>query len=206
MALVMFRVKISNSFFYLFLVWNLFLAYIPFGLTTLLLQKQQLQKSRFKFWLLFIVWLLFLPNAPYIITDLFHLQLGNAMPIWYDLLLVISFAGNGFLIFFISINDMHRIIQQKFSTIKAWFLTILIFFLCGFGIYLGRFLRWNTWDILHKPFSLIQDIFTRVVHPMEHPKTWGVTIGFGLLFTISFSIFKILTTKSNKPTIVHDTI
>jgi len=194
--LILFRIKITNSFFYGFLIWNLFLAYIPFGISTILKEKTTLQNSKFKFWILFTTWLLFLPNAPYIITDFVHLQQGKAMPYWYDLLVISTFALNGMLLFFISINDMHKIIQQKFSKTKAWFSTTMIFFLCGFGIYLGRFLRWNSWDIIHKPQLLIKDIIMPIINPTQHPKTWGVTLGFGLLFTISFFIFKTLHNNS----------
>ncbi|AOW21746.1 DUF1361 domain-containing protein [Urechidicola croceus] len=193
MLLVIFRVQMTNSYFYLFLIWNLFLAYIPFGISTLLSQNKRLQNSNYKFWSLFIIWLLFLPNAPYIITDLFHLNRGKAMPVWYDLLVISSFAINGFFLFFISINDIHLIIKEKFSNSKAWIVSVSTFFLCGFGIYLGRFLRWNSWDIIQKPFQLVNDIVERVLYPMQHLKTWGVTIGFGLFFTLSFLVFKVLT-------------
>lgn len=194
-SLLLLRIKIANSFFYLFLVWNLFLAYIPFFLSSIILQNKRIKKSKIKFWSLFFIWILFLPNAPYILTDFVHLQQGKAMPYWFDLLLISSFSINGLILFFISINDIHKIIQQKYSTIKAWFLTTTIFFLCGFGIYLGRFLRWNSWDILQKPQLLITDIFTRIIHPTEHPKTWGVTLGFGLFFIINFMILKLITLK-----------
>lgn len=192
--LILFRIKYANSFFYLFLIWNLFLAYIPFGISMIIKQNENIKKSRIKFWGLFVVWITFLPNAPYIITDFVHLEQGIAMPYWYDLLLITSFSVNGMLLFFISINDMHKIIQQKFSNTKAWISIISIFFLCGFGIYLGRFLRWNSWDIIQKPQLLIIDVFTRIMHPTEHPKTWGVTLGFGLFFSICFFIFKTATT------------
>lgn len=194
-SLLLLRIKITNSFFYLFLVWNLFLAYIPFFISSIILQNKRIQNSKIKFWSLFFTWILFLPNAPYILTDFVHLQQGIAMSYWFDLLLIASFSINGLVLFFISINDVHKVIQQKYSTIRAWFLTTIIFFLCGFGIYLGRFLRWNSWDILQKPQLLITDIFTRIIHPTEHPKTWGVTLGFGLFFIINFMILKLITLK-----------
>ncbi len=196
MLLILFRVKISNSFFYLFLVWNLFLAYIPLIISTIIKEKKSIKSKRIKFWSLYTLWLIFLPNAPYIITDFVHLQQGTAMPYWYDLLLLSAFALNGMVLFYISINDMHKIIQQKFSTKKAWFSTASIFFLCGFGMYLGRFLRWNSWDIIHKPQLLFNDIAIRFLYPLQHPKTWGITIGFGIFFTINFYIFKSLTPKN----------
>ncbi len=196
--LMLFRIKYTNSFFYLFLVWNLFLAYIPFWISKFIKYKMYAENSNIKLFLLLFAWLLFLPNAPYIITDLVHLHQGKLIPYWFDLLLISSFAVNGMLLFFISINDIHKIIKQKFSSKKAWISTTTIFFLCGFGIYLGRFLRWNSWDILQKPQLLIYDISMRIINPIDHPKTWGVTIGFGLFFSISFYIFNTLLTQSIK--------
>lgn len=192
--LIALRIKITNSFYYLFLVWNLFLAFIPFGISYLIKLNQKLRNSKYKFWCLFCIWVLFLPNAPYILTDLFHLEIGKSMPKWYDLLLISSCAVNGFLLFFISINDMHQIIKNKLSNFKAWLLIITIIFMSSFGVYLGRFLRWNSWDILQKPQSLFYDILIRFKNPSDHPQTWGVTIGFGIFFMISFMIFKYLIT------------
>jgi uncharacterized membrane protein len=194
--LVALRIKISNSFYYTFLVWNLFLAFIPFGTSTLIKHSKWLQKSKYIFWSLLIIWLLFLPNAPYILTDLFHLEIGIAMPKWYDLLLVSSFAANGLLVFFVSINDIHQIVKERLSNFKAWIVTITVIFLSSFGIYLGRFLRWNSWDIIQKPELLFNDILMPFINPTQYPRTWGVTLGFGALFMISFMIFNYLISNS----------
>jgi len=184
--LVLFRVKYTQNMFYLFLVWNLFLAIIPFGISTFLLEYP----NKILSYLLFPVWLIFLPNAPYIITDLFHLKQGTSMPMWFDLLLILSFAISGMLLFFVSLNDMFILIKNQFSTNFAHFISVFALFLSGFGIYLGRYLRWNSWDLIHKPKVLINDITIRILHPMQYPKTWGITLGFGFLFWIGFLIFR----------------
>lgn len=185
-SLTVFRVKVTDSGFYLFLIWNLFLAIIPFLITNYLKQ----QTNRFLLYMLFPFWLLFLPNAPYIITDLFHLEKGTLMPIWFDLLLIISFAICGMLLFFTSLNDMFNILTKYFSKKTVWFVTIVSLFLSGFGIYLGRFLRWNSWEILNKPLLLFRDIWNPIMHPIQYSRTWGITFGFGFLFLICFLIFK----------------
>ena len=190
-ALVAFRIYYTKSTFYLFMLWNLFLAIIPFVLSNLLQQKS----NRLLFYVLFPVWLLFLPNAPYIITDLFHLRQGNLMPIWFDLLLISSFSVTGMFLFYISLNDMFLLLKSQFSSNFAWFLSVFVLFLSGFGIYLGRYLRWNSWDIIHKPQLLLHDVFTRIMHPTQHPKTWGITIGFGLFFLITFYGFRIVSNR-----------
>ncbi|MEE9348524.1 MAG: DUF1361 domain-containing protein [Flavobacteriaceae bacterium] len=188
-SLVVFRVFYTQSDFYLFLIWNLFLAIIPFGITSFLTQV----KSKLLNYLLFPIWLVFLPNAPYIITDLFHLQQGTSMPIWFDLLLILSFSISGMLLFFMSLNYMFVLIKNQLSKKTAWFISISILFLSAFGIYLGRYLRWNSWDLIHQPSVLFNDVLMRIIHPTQHPKTWGITLGFGFLFCIGFIIFRVFT-------------
>lgn len=144
--LLMIRMKLNQSFFFIFLVWNLFLAIIPFGITTYL---QSLKKpSKLILTLYFVPWLLFLPNAPYIITDLIHLRMSNNYLMWLDVLVVTSFAYNGLVLFFLPLYDMENILKAFISGNKRFFIMTIILFLTGFGIYLGRFLRYNSWEIL----------------------------------------------------------
>lgn len=204
--LFLIRFYITQSIFYGFLIWNLFLAYIPLIISYRLLKNELKRHSKLKFYSLYILWLLFLPNAPYIITDLFHLQKGTSMPPWYDLLLVSSFALVGCLLLFISVNQIHQLLSKKLTTTLIWLHTISVFFLCGFGIYLGRYLRWNSWDIIQNPISLFRDTFNRITHPIDHPKTWGVTIGFGIFLLIGFYTYTSLTTSSNQLIDANDNI
>jgi uncharacterized membrane protein len=108
--LVVFRVYFTKSVFYLFMVWNLFLAVIPYVISNYLKQVN----NKYLLYVLFPIWLIFLPNAAYIITDLVHLHQGTLMPIWFDLLLILSFAITGMLLFFISLNDVFLLIKQRF--------------------------------------------------------------------------------------------
>ena len=195
LLLVVFRVYYTKSIFYLFMVWNLFLAIIPYVISKHLKQI----KSKKTLYILFPVWLIFLPNAPYIITDFVHLHQGTQMPVWFDLVLILSFSITGMLLFFISLNNVFLLVEYHFSNKKAWFLSVFVLFLSSFGIYLGRYLRWNSWDIIHKPQFLLQDVLTRIIHPMHHPKTWGITFGFGFLFLITFIGFRLVSDNlSNK--------
>ena len=191
--LVVFRVFYTQSEFYLFMLWNLFLAIIPYKITNNLKET----KSSFLFYLLFPVWLIFLPNAPYIITDLVHLHQGTKMPIWYDFLLIISFSITGMLLFLTSLNSMFLMVKTRFSHKKAWFMSISALFMSSFGIYLGRYLRWNSWDLFHKPQLLLNDVLMRITHPIQHPKTWIITFGFGFFFLISFLGFRSLNKNNN---------
>lgn len=159
--LLMIRMKLAQNFFYLFLVWNLFLAVIPFAISTYLVSLPKLNKL----WLVlcFGLWLLFLPNAPYIITDLLHLKISPTHLLWLDILVVMSFALNGLLLFYLSVIDMKSILQTFISKKKVNYLITAILFLTGFGVYLGRFLRYNSWEILSHPKYLFVDIINIVI-------------------------------------------
>lgn len=189
LLLLNFRIVATETKGYIFLVWNLFLAYIPFILGFVL---KKVADINYLFYPLLFTWLFFLPNAPYIITDIFHLKNSTTMPQWFDLLLVISFAINGTFVFFISLYQLYDLMEKKFSKNVSNIIIHLVIILTGFGIYLGRFLRWNTWDIVAKPKLLFYDIFDRFINPMSHPKTWGVTIGYSIFLFFGFQFIKLL--------------
>jgi uncharacterized membrane protein len=140
--ILMLCIKLNTSFFYLFLVWNVCLAIIPFAKTLYLNTKENLSPLKLGFW--FLVWLAFLTNAPYIVTDLIHIRSGNNAFLWLDVLVVLSFAMSGLLLFYYSIIDMQQLMTSRFKRIPITTLTLVIIFLCGFDVYLGRFLLYNS--------------------------------------------------------------
>ncbi|CAH8292792.1 putative membrane protein [Mariniflexile fucanivorans] len=186
--LLMVRVKLNHSFFYLFLVWNLFLAIVPFGITTYLRSKTNIKKI--KLVLYFGAWLLFLPNAPYIITDLIHLRLSADSYLWLDILVVTSFACNGLLLFYLSMIDMKNILKTYINKTALHYLLITVLFASSFGVYLGRFLRYNSWEILSNPKYLVLDILNILSHPLAFKEAWLFTILFGIFLTIGFWVFQ----------------
>jgi len=137
-------------------------------------------------------WILFFPNAPYILTDLFHLRVNTKVPIWYDLVLILSFAWTGLLYGLISLFDIERIlgvfIHKKIVTI----ISVFLLFVSGFGIYIGRFLRWNSWDILQAPGALLNDVADRFLNPASHPRTWAVTILMGVFLNMIYWSMRLL--------------
>ncbi|HLP54573.1 MAG TPA: DUF1361 domain-containing protein [Fluviicola sp.] len=191
-GLYVFRVSCTHSPMFLFLNWNLFLAFIPWALSSLMIINPALQQRKIMVFLLMGAWLLFFPNAPYIFTDLFHLHKESAMPMWFDLVLILSFAWTGLLFGFLSLWDMEKILRPM---VPGQLLNVLIsgfLFLSAFGIYLGRYLRWNSWDILHRPGALLGDVGDRFIHPFDHPRTWGVTFFMGLLLNLIYWSFKLI--------------
>jgi uncharacterized membrane protein len=195
--LSIFRVVESGTSYFLFLNWNLFLAAIPYFLTSSISSQKRGRVQQLKIIGVSMVWLVFFPNAPYILTDLFHLRLETTVPKWFDLILIISFAWTGLLFGFLSLMKIEKL-YTNFFTVKqvAWFSTVILF-LASFGVYLGRFLRWNSWDIINNPGHLFYDISDRVVNPSEHPRTWGVTILFGVLLNIIYWTIKLLRSQNS---------
>lgn len=181
------RVITTHSLFYGFLLWNLILAAVPLLITSQIKRFPKIMSNRLFFFLFFTIWLLFLPNAPYIITDFLHLRNGP-MPQWFDILLLMSFAINGLILGLTSMVQMQIFLYRYLSLGKIRSLMIIVCFLCGLGIYMGRFLRYNSWDIITDPYPVFYDILNRVTSPLQHIETWGVTVGFGSLVWITYSL------------------
>ena len=176
---------------YFFLNWNLFLAFVPWALTTISFLKPKIQQSFFSVAILLVFWLIFFPNAPYIITDLFHLRVIRSMPIWYDTLMILSYAWTGMLFGFFSLWDIERILGRKLPRLLVTILSGFLLFAGSFGIYIGRFLRYNTWDLFTKTTEVLTDIGDRFANPLEHQTTWGVTLFMGVFLNIVYWSFRL---------------
>lgn len=188
----LFRVYYTHSGSYFFLNWNLFLAIIPWGLTSWMLLRKNRNPSKFSLVAIILTWLLFFPNAPYIFTDLFHLRFQSEMPIWFDLILILAYAWTGMLFGLLSLWDLEKIMQRSISVRYVRAISIGLLFVSSFGIYLGRYLRWNSWDILHNPSHLLYDVAHRFVYPFEHPRTWGMTLFMGIFLTMIYGSLRLI--------------
>ncbi|GAB3655400.1 DUF1361 domain-containing protein [Hymenobacter agri] len=185
------RVLLTGRLSFLFLIWNLFLAIIPFGISTMLGAARGPLRAR----VLLpagAAWLLFFPNAPYILTDLFHLDHRPGVPLWYDLALILSCAWNGLMLAYASLADMQQLVQQRLGAGTGWAFATVALLLSSFGIYLGRYLRFNSWDVLTNPLTLFYDIVDRLLHPFSFPGTWGVTLVFGLFLLLGYGTVRLL--------------
>ena len=171
--LLTYRILKSDGLSYIFLAWNLFLALIAWWISNYLKQKQSLQLKHIP---LFGIWLLFIPNSPYILTDLFHLRPRPYLPLWFDLVLVLSFALIGMIVFFKSLKDMLSILKSYVSPMLFTLLTPIVFWLISFGLYLGRYLRFNSWNVVNHPFQLMRQSFD-ILFEKD-------TIGFTLIFSV----------------------
>ncbi len=197
-GLTIFRTIYTGSSFLLFLNWNLFLAAIPYLITSLIRQSPGIRSGKIILSFLFVAWFLFFPNAPYILTDLFHLRISKAMPIWFDLSMLLLFSWTGLMFGFLSFLEMERIIMQKNVRWNS-FLSSMLLVIISFGIYVGRYLRWNSWDVLSNPEPLFYELGGIFTDPKQHPGAWGMTITMGLLLNAIYWSFKLLKRTKSIP-------
>jgi uncharacterized membrane protein len=192
-TLVALRVRYTSKITFVFLVWNIFLAVIPYAVSTLLVLYHEKIKNRWLLAIHFLLWLCFFPNAPYILTDLFHLKQRSGVPYWYDLALILFFAWNGLMLGYASLLDIQSVLTRHFNRLVGWIVAIGSLVLGSFGIYLGRYLRWNSWDVLSSPKGLLHDIAVRVLDPMAHQQTYGVTLIFSAFLVLGYLLIFQLT-------------
>lgn len=176
------RILIWGKTSYFYLLWNIFLAFVPYLLSLIFFNLYKIKKiNTFLLIIGFIFWLLFIPNAHYLITDLIHLDEVKHAPILYDSFLIFSSALVGLLFGVYSLSHIENIIKENFSIKKTKIIMFSIIILIGFGIYLGRFLRFNSWDFFVNHFSLWKEM---------HIIFSGVNNFYNvLLYTLLFSSF-----------------
>jgi uncharacterized membrane protein len=197
-ALWALRVLLHQRLHFLFLPWNLFLAWLPllFALTALHLGRLRGWRS-WKPWLAAAAWLVFFPNAPYIFTDLIHLRPTGDHRFWLDLIMILLFAWPGFVVGCLSLRMLHAEVSTRLGFLTGWLFAGATCGLAGIGVYIGRFLRWNSWDILVNPVGLGFDLLGFVGHPATHP-AYRFSVLFGVLLFLGYA-----TLRTPSPALQH---
>jgi uncharacterized membrane protein len=190
-ATVEFRGHHTGDPYYRFLVWNLFLAWVPFvlALTAYLLARRRSGPGVI---VLGILWLLFFPNAPYILTDFIHLSESPSAPLWYDALMLASFAWTALLLGFASLYLMQTIWRRAAGPVVAWVGVVAALALASFGVYLGRFLGFNSWDALVRPGLILEVIREDLENPVQHPRLFAslfvLTASLAVAYTLLYGL------------------
>lgn len=179
---------------YRFMVWNLFLAWIPCGLSFMLavvgLADQQGMR-KLLWWFVAGIWLLFYPNAPYMLTDFIHLNrisfivwdgydqvYHRSLLAWYDLVLYAIFIGIGMVLSCISLRHIHDQLAASLGKWRSMMMLGGIILLAGYGMFLGRFLRLNSWDV-RRVDMLLEQMLAQMSRQ---------TVGFVLIFSLSIAL------------------
>ena len=187
MSLLLVRFYYSSTLDYSFYGWNTFLAAIPYVASTQLLK---LKKMNVLAILLLLMWLLFFPNAPYIITDLFHYEERLPVPYWYDLVLVISAAWNGLILGIVSLMNVEKFLSRYLKPFWVRVCELASLLLCGYGVFIGRFLRFNSWDMIKDPRILVYTSAHHVLLPQHYEKLWVFTVLFAVFLGIIYFTLK----------------
>jgi uncharacterized membrane protein len=196
-----------NTYRYYIYVWNMFLAWIPFVFSLIVHNRYYKGKGIINSILIFIcmgIWLLFYPNAPYIITDFIHISVSNYpfkiedtlefqrnFRIWYDFILIAFCALIGYLLGVASLYLNQIIVKDKFNNLISWIFVIIVSFLSGYGIYLGRFVRFNSWDIISNPMKLFGYIINSFkLEAIYFTLMFGMVLLFTYILVYNLIIFK----------------
>ena len=175
---------------YIFLVWNLLLAWMPYLWS---LWASAIQRCHPRDWWRLLVpgalWLLFFPNAPYIVTDFVHLRELWPVPLWYDIGMLASFALSGCFLAVVSLQTMQRLVRQLCGGVVSWLFVGVSVGLSGLGVYLGRFQRWNSWDVLLYPRDVLADAVRPILYPLSHLHPLGASAMFAAILLICYVMF-----------------
>ncbi|MEI6659894.1 MAG: DUF1361 domain-containing protein [bacterium] len=154
-VLSLLRVMFFHTFSALYILWNIFLALVPFCVSYLLLVRTQ--EGKLAKWQMIaggVIWLLLIPNAPYIVTDLIHITRMRPVPIIFDTFMFFTSAWVGVLLWCYSLSHIEQVIRTRLSHRTTLIVLMIISLITSFGIYLGRFLRFNSWDVVANPVML----------------------------------------------------
>ncbi len=193
LALALFagRIYLSGSWLvYGNLVWNLFLAWIPylFSVSAAALQSR-LPRAGLLLIVPGVLWLVFFPNAPYIVTDFLHLEQRPYVPLLYDILLLASFAWTGLFLAIASLRTMQVLVKIYMGGLISWFFVTIALGLSGLGIYLGRFERWNTWDLVFHFDTILKNTAQRMLNPLDNLRFIGFTVLFTAFLLVCYLTF-----------------
>ncbi len=184
------RVIISQDFLFKNLIWNLFLAWLPYCFS---LGIAALHRLKPDWWYALIIpggfWLVFLPNSFYIVTDLIHVSQRHSIPVWYDAGLIAITAWTGIFLAVASLHSVQGVVRNYLGNIMGWVFSLIVIGLSGYGVYLGRFLRWNSWDLLLEPTEILSDTLSPLLHPITYADKIGFIVMYTSLYLVTYLTF-----------------
>lgn len=191
LALLYGRMEYTNTNYFSFLKWNLLLGIIPLLISFAIVKTSKRIESKLVILSMWFAWLIFLPNSFYIITDLVHLKPRTIIPMWYDVAMLISFGWTGLFSGSLSVTLFDKYLNGlKFNDVAKHSIILICLLLCGLGCYIGRYFRWNSWDILDNPQAIYVDIMNTEVIGM------GIfSVLFGMLFILVYHSVRVVSIR-----------
>ena len=163
-----------------FFVWNLVLACVPvFFAAGFALVRQRI-------WLipLGLGWLAFLPNDPYLVTDLVHLRSG--VNVWRHVMQYGIAAWTGVVLGVVSLHLVRQRIERKFGAVIGWIVVVISVSLSGVGVVIGRFQRFNSWDLVTQPGAVAATTLDWVRSPLAYVQSTGVALAVAAFFGLAY--------------------
>ena len=185
-GLVLYRQDLTQTPYYRFMFWNLFLAYLPLlAAAPMVLLPYRWRALNY---LLLPPWLIFFPNAPYMLSDLMHVYHGGSMPFWYDPIMLFCGALSALFAGFISLDWVFEAFDVSASRQRWW--SLVLWPITALAIYLGRILRWNSWDLWLTPQSILKDVIDLFVQAPQHGEAWGLIGMYTLVLTLLYGFWR----------------
>lgn len=187
LLLVAVRIGLTGSELFVFLPRNLMLGWLPVWFALGLAAAVRLPLRWLTGPVFAVLWLLFLPNSIYLLTDLIHIRARAGVPHVYDGTMVGLFAAAGVLAGLSALSVFHEVVSERLGAVAAWSLLVPLFPLCGLGVWMGRYERWNSWDAFSRP----SEVFWAVAEPALHlsPVLWTTTSTYAVVFAVSWLAF-----------------
>lgn len=194
LSLLGLKIVLFGKWRHLYLAWNLFLAWVPLLCSWKVWHTVGGRQSRsVELCAVISLWFLFFPNAPYMVTDLMHLGATRGGHYWADLVLIALFAVIGLVAGFVSLYLMHAAVRRQAGKLMGWGFVAVMAGLSGLGVYLGRFLRWNSWDLLFNPLSFVKDVALHFTNAANHPLAFAFPVLFGAFMFAAYGMLYGLT-------------
>jgi len=193
-SLLAIRIPINGKIGMHFMIWNLFLAWIPY-LISLTLERTE-RKGRIGFLSLMVLgsWLLFFPNGPYMITDFQYTGNYDHPLLWLNIVTLISFAWTGLLLGYLSLREVQVFLERHLSRFWTWSIITLSMVAASYGIFLGRYQRWDSWNILTQPINLLTDI----IHTITTPRAVGMTLTLSVFLMLGYLSLNLLSNQKSE--------
>lgn len=195
------RARIFKQRVYKPMLFNLFLAWIPLvcvGIALLAFLASVLRGEGL-FWVTIVllgIWFVFFPNSTYLVTEFHHLRDEKAdIPYWFDTIMILSLALCGLLLGSFSLLLVHELLLIYLPGPLTWVIFVAYLFLSNVGIYIGRFLRFNSWDVVTNPLKLL----TRLGKQLQERQTRRQLVLFASLFTLFLLTFYLFLYSAVEP-------
>jgi len=191
-SLLAVRIPVNGRMGMHFMIWNLFLAWIPYLISLTLERTKRNKKIGVLSFVVLIIWLLFFPNAPYMITDFQYVGNYENRLLWLNIVTLISFAWTGLLLGYLSLREVQLFLGRHLSQRWTWSIVIMAMVAASYGIFLGRYQRWDSWNILTQPVNLVTDI----IHTITTPRAVGMTLSLSVFLILGYLSLTVLGQKS----------